>query len=359
MENGYRIFNDKDIQRIKLIQQLHAGGLTLKECKASLEAKVDFKVLRKRLQKLDEEIAEKQKSRILLAAMLGEGDIKSWHESAIKLAPDVHLDWLITQGFTKTEALRLKWLSKNMNEHEQYMTDFMTVFKPLKYWGPGSESETLRALSFLPKPPKNILEIGCGKGLSTVVLAKNSSANITAIDNEPSAIEGLNHHIEHEGFTSRVTPVLADMTELPFEASSFDLILAEASAYIMGVEAALSAWRPLLEKNGILIISDLVWLTDEPSREAKAFWEKEYPDMHSIAHRMEQLKNSKFNLLSNFTLGTAAWENYYNPLKERIEALEPTLQSSAALMDIKRELDIYDQHLGEFGYQVFILKKEH
>ncbi|GAL31353.1 transcriptional regulator MerR family [Vibrio variabilis] len=80
LSNGYRVYSDKDVQRVRLIQQLQAGGLTLKECKACLEAKVDRALLQKRLQVLDDEIEQKQRSRDLLAAMLGEGDLKAWHE---------------------------------------------------------------------------------------------------------------------------------------------------------------------------------------------------------------------------------------------------------------------------------------
>jgi len=88
-----------------LIQQLQAGGLTLKECKACLKAKLDPQLLRNRLQSLEQEIARKQQARQLLAAQLGEGDLKAWHENADRLAPDAHLDWLKKQGFSEKEAL--------------------------------------------------------------------------------------------------------------------------------------------------------------------------------------------------------------------------------------------------------------
>jgi hypothetical protein len=54
------------------------------------------------------------------------------------------------------------------------------------------------------------------------------------------------------------------MTEMPFTQGSFDLIWAEASAYIMGVEQALEQWRPYLSDEGYLVISDLVWLSKNP-----------------------------------------------------------------------------------------------
>jgi len=130
-----------------------------------------------------------------------------------------------------------------MNEQENYMADFMKIFEPLERWGPGSAEDTLRALSLLPLKPMSILEIGSGKGLSTLILAQHTEASITAADNEPVAVAGLKELMEKHGLSGRVRPVNADMTELPFENAAFDLIWAEGSAYIMGVENALAGWK--------------------------------------------------------------------------------------------------------------------
>jgi DNA-binding transcriptional MerR regulator len=109
---------------LRLLQQLQVGGLTLKECKSFLDSKVHRSVLEKRLQQLDEDIAKKQQARVLLAALLGEGSLRLWHQQTDKLAPDAHLEWLKQQGFNEQQALHLKWLSKDMNEHDQYMAEF-------------------------------------------------------------------------------------------------------------------------------------------------------------------------------------------------------------------------------------------
>ncbi|OEE63827.1 methyltransferase [Enterovibrio norvegicus FF-454] len=357
LSNGYRVYDDNDLQRIRLIQQLQTGGLTLKECKACLEAKIDRQLLQKRLNLLDEEITQKQQSRHFLAAILGEGDLKEWHENANKLAPDAHLDWLMKQGFSEKEALRLKWLSKDMNEHEQYMADFMKVFASLERWAPGSESETLKALLLLPEQPNAILEIGCGKGLATSVLANNTNASITVVDNEQSALTRLSDRFDDEGLVDRLTTVCASMTELPFGNESFDLLWAEGSAYIMGVTNALSQWKPLLKEGGVLMVSDLVWLTDAPSEEAIEFWRQEYPDMQAIDTRLKQVESAGYDVLTSFTLSRKAWENYYEPLIARVKELEPEMKGTQALQDIARESDIYRNYLGQFGYQMFLLKK--
>ncbi|KZN61300.1 MerR family transcriptional regulator [Pseudoalteromonas luteoviolacea] len=357
LENGYRIYTHKDVQRVRLIQQLLAGGLTLKECKACLETKLDRGILKNRLDALDREIEQKQSSRNLLAALLGEGELKTWHEKLNKVAPDIHTDWLINQGFEEKEALRLKWLSKDMNEHDKYMDDFMRVFQGLARWGPGSEEDTLKALRHVPKPIRKILEIGCGKGQSTRVLAQNCQAHITAIDNEQSALDAVSEAFASINKTDRLTTNCISMTDLDYPRAYFDLIWSEGSAYIMGVENALRRWRPLLVKSGTLVFSDLVWQTDTPSDKSITFWQKEYPDMQTVSERRNQIQNIGFKLVSDFPLSTKAAENYYEPLRKRVKALNTNSLSVKAYDDIEHEIDIYTRYANEFGYHMFMLQK--
>ncbi|CAM2857997.1 MerR family transcriptional regulator [Vibrio rarus] len=357
LDNGYRVYKERDVQRVLLIQTLQAGGLTLKECKACLEAKIERALLLNRLQALDQEIAQKQHSRTLLTALLGEGDHKAWHENVSQLAPDAHLDWLIKQGFNEKEALRLKWLSKDMNQHQDYMADFMKVFDTLDRWGPGCASETKKALSYVTHNSKNLLEIGSGKGLATTVLANNTDAHITVVDNEQSALTRLSQRFNDDGLAHRLTPVCASMTALPFKEHSFDLIWAEGSAYIMGVTHALKQWRPLLELDGILMLSDMVWLTATPTKEAQTFFKGEYPDMQNIDSRLQQFKQYGYEVIEHFSLSGQAWENYYQPVKQRTAELLPSMPHSNALQDLTKEIAIYEQYLGEFGYQMFIVRK--
>ncbi|SKA58265.1 MerR family transcriptional regulator [Enterovibrio nigricans] len=357
LENGYRTYSERDLQRLRLIQQLQAGGLTLKECQACLEAKIDRTLLVNRLEQLDAEIAEKQRSRELLASLLGEDGQSDWHDQASKVAPDEHLAWLIKQGFNEKEALRLKWLSKNMNEHDQYMADFMHIFNALERWGPGSGSDTLRALKAVPFVPENLLEIGCGRGIATTVLAKNTNARITALDNETTALERTMERATDAGVATKIETICASMTDIPLEKGQFDLIWAEGCAYVMGVNNALKQWRSLLSENGVLVLSDMVWSVDSPSPDIAAFLGSEYPDITTAAVRIAQANAAGYDVIDTFTMSKDAWDAYYTPLGERVTELETSMANSAALKDIKREVALMTAHFGEVNYQLFILAK--
>ena len=371
--NGYRLYSEKDLQRVRLLQQLQAGGLTLKECQACLDAKIERSLLENRLKQLDEELLQKQRSRDLLAAMLGESGLEEWHESMDKLAPDAHLDWLIKQGFDEKQALRLKWLSKDMNEHEQYMADFGAIFEGLERLGPGTNEDTLNALSHVPEAPKRVLEIGCGKGIATSVLTNamkkhQAEVQVTAVDNDQPCLDILNQQALELGLESNIKTVCASMMDLPFEAKSFDLIWSEGSAYIMGVQKALKQWRKLLADDGILVVNDLVWNTENPSESAEVFWQKEYPDMTTVSERMKQAKAAGYQVLNDFAMSDAGWLAYYQPLQKRVEALKATMPNSKALVDCDNEIKQFfnNSKLAEgsqgsakrdFDYHFFVLKK--
>ena len=358
LDNGYRVYTELDAQRLTLAMQLQAGGLSLKECIACLNGKIDKGVLSERLRLLDEEIVRKQKARKLLSGLLGESSNRDFHAQLNKLAPQAHYKWLLQQGFTEKEAQRIRWLSKDMNTHDQYMQDFLTVFEPLTRWGPGDDNDTLKAISYIPESANSILEIGSGKGLSTCLLAEHSNAQITAIDNEPIAVTNLAELIESKGYTEQITPMCASMTELPFKAYSFDAILAESCVYIMGFEEALKQWQSVLKADGLIIVSDLVWLTSEPNEKYQSFWSAEYPAMTTVDTRLNQAKTLGFEVLEDFTLSSKAWQNYSQPLQARINELKANMQDSQAIKDIQRELDIYQLHDGlQFGYHFFVLKR--
>ncbi|CAH0534255.1 hypothetical protein VST7929_02170 [Vibrio stylophorae] len=355
--NGYRCYSERDLQRLKLLQKLQAGGLSLKECLACLEAKMDRDTLQQRLHTLDTEIEHKKKARDLLAAMLGEHAMRDWHQSLELSAPQAHFDWLLKQGFDEKHALRLKWLSKDMNEHDQYMADFERLFEGLVHLGPSSEDDVLRALHALPIDAGKMLEIGCGKGASTLPLAKASQFQITALDNDEYSLSCVQQRAIELGFSEQITTHCASMTQMPFEAQQFDLLWAEGSAYIMGVTQALSQWRALLRPQGYLVLSDLVWLLEQRDPKASEFWQLNYPDMSTVAQRLQQMQAAGYAVVDHFTLTEKAWQNYLMPLNERLSEICQASISSNAWRDLNTELEIHRQFLGQYGYHMFILKR--
>ncbi|MBK5927289.1 MerR family transcriptional regulator [Rhodobaculum claviforme] len=355
--NGYRVYTDADRQRLRLMQQLQAGGLSLQECQACLDGKLDREMLGQRLETLEREIAEKTRSRHLLAALLGQSSLKDWHEQVERIAPDLHRAWLMAQGFSSAEAGLVVLVSKDMNAHDAYMAGFMEVFAGLDWWGPGTAEATRRALAMVPFEPETILEIGCGPGMATMTLAEATTARITATDTAEVALDKLRARIAEGGFADRIEVQTIDMAAIRAPEPPWDVIWSEGSAYILGVEKALADWRALLRPGGVLVFSDMVWRTDKADDEVRAFWAAEYPAMATPATRVAQSKRAGYRVLGHFDIGREGMETYYRPLAARLAALEPDLAGSRVLDDLRREIAVFETGRGQFGYEMFVLER--
>jgi DNA-binding transcriptional MerR regulator/ubiquinone/menaquinone biosynthesis C-methylase UbiE len=355
--NGYRVYTDADRQRLRLMQQLQAGGLSLQECQACLDGKLDHDMLGQRLETLECEIADKTRARDLLAALLGRGSLKDWHEEVERVAPDLHRAWLMTQGFSSEEAARVAKLSKDMNAHDDFMAVFMEVFSGLDCWGPATEAATLKALAMVPFAPKSILEIGCGPGMATMSLAKATDARILATDTDEGALDRLRDRVVAKGLGERVEVRNVDMAQLPVPEQPWDVIWAEGSAYIIGVERAMRDWKRLLRPGGVLVFSEMVWRTDEPSDALRAYWASEYPAMTRVPVRLEQASRAGYRVLGHFDMGREAMDSYYQPLEARVAQMEARLEGTRVLDDLRAELAAYHACDGIASFEMFLLQK--
>lgn len=355
--NGYRVYSDADRQRLRLMQQLQAGGLSLQECQACLDGKLDRDMLGQRLAVLDAEIAEKTRSRDLLTALLGQSSLRDWHEEVERVAPDLHRAWLMTQGFSSKEAVRVAWLSKDMNEHDDYMAHFMEVFSGLTCWGPATETATREALAMVPFAPERILEIGCGPGLATITLADATAAQILATDTEEGALDRLRNEVDTRGLGDRIEVRNMDMAQLPMPDVPWDVIWAEGSAYIIGAERALRGWRSLLRPGGVLVFSEMVWRTETPPEDLRAFWASEFPGMTRVPDLLGHAKRAGYRALGHFDMGREAMDTYYRPLEARVAEMGTRLEGSRVLDDLRAELAAYHACDGLVSFEMFVLQK--
>lgn len=72
--------------------------------------------------------------------------------------------------------------------------------------GPGSKEATLKALSYIPylNEKTKILDIGCGIGGQAITFAKNTDAQITAVDMLPQFLETLKNRIKEDSLINRI-----------------------------------------------------------------------------------------------------------------------------------------------------------
>ncbi|MEZ0369533.1 MAG: class I SAM-dependent methyltransferase [Candidatus Sericytochromatia bacterium] len=235
------------------------------------------------------------------------------------------------------------------------MNLFSQVFASLPRQGPGSEACTLRGLDslrpYLP-PAAQVLDIGCGSGSQTVTLAQAlPEARITAVDLSAQLLSLLQVQARMQGLDAHIEVMQADMGQLPFDPGSFELIWSEGALYILGLEAGLSQWRPLLKPGGCLGFTHIAWLTNRPAAAAKSFWAREYPAISGRRQVRATIAALDLNLLAEFVLPAQAWwQDYYAPLEAALQALPQMPEAEALAAACREEIALYRDHGQDYGY---------
>jgi ubiquinone/menaquinone biosynthesis C-methylase UbiE len=240
----------------------------------------------------------------------------------------------------------------------------MELFDGLPRAGPGSDAATAEALARLGRLPAEprILDVGCGPGRQTLVLAGIPGARVVAVDVHASALARLAAEVQARGLAHRVEVRNADMRALPFPDASFDLVWSEGAAYLMGFPDALKAWRRLVVPGGAMGASELTWLSARPPAEAAAFWAAAYPGMRGLAENVQAAEHAGWHVEGTTVLPSSAWwPEFYEPLLARIEEkrrAHPRDRAWTRLLDEQgEEIDLFRRHGESYGYVFYLLRR--
>lgn len=107
--------------------------------------------------------------------------------------------------------------------------------------------------SLIPKSADSVLDIGCGLGRLTVMLAA-TQRRITAVDMSPEMIVRAR---KRAGDNPLFTFICGDFLAQDFSSRQFDCIVTTAALHHMPVEIAVPRMVELLQPRGRLIIHDL------------------------------------------------------------------------------------------------------
>ena len=198
----------------------------------------------------------------------------------------------------------------------------------------------VKALKYIPEVDKpEILDVGCGTGVPTIILAELTEGNITGVDIDNEALEILESRIIDKGLEKRVSTVNCSMSKMKFPENSFDIIWAEGSIAAMGFKKGLIAWNPFLKMNGYLVIHD---------------------DSVDFDTKVDSIPGCGFKLISHFFISKETWwELYYDHLEAElnkkyfIKNIKPDEDGKKLI----NELNIFRKDPLKFSSVYFIMQK--
>ena len=243
------------------------------------------------------------------------------------------------------------------------MNYFLEIYGTLPRAGPGSDELTRRAFEMIPDlpPSPRILDLGCGPGRQTIELLKRTAGTVVALDFLPEMIERLKASAEEAGVSDRLETVVQDMNEMSFTASSFDVVWSEGAIYNLGFEQGLRKVQEFVKPGGYVGVSEAVWLKPDPPSEVVEFW-REYPEIDTVAAKLEVIESAGYELLGHFVFPTNAWtDQYYDPMEQRIAEKEKDWkgipEAEAVLGEASNEISVFRRFSDYFSYAFFVMAR--
>lgn len=231
--------------------------------------------------------------------------------------------------------------------------------------GPGGDAETELAVQLARldrAAPLRVADIGCGTGASTLVLARLLNAQITAVDFLQAFLDVLDARAEGAGVADKISTLACSMDKLPFADEELDVIWSEGAIYNVGFENGVAGWRRYLKPGGLLVASEITWLTDVRPRKLQEHWEREYPEIATASAKIAVLEKHGYAPVGYFVLPESCWlDEYYRPMQARFEGfLKRNGNSEEARRLVaaeEAEIELYEAHKACFGYGVYVARK--
>jgi len=256
---------------------------------------------------------------------------------------------------------------KTTSEQKRFTVfDFWDRVGITKHWG-GIYATQQLIQSCNITPNQHVLEIGCGTGYTSSLLARKYQADVTAIDISSKLLEQTKRRITEKDVSNKVTTIKADAHRLPFKANTFDAIIAESVLAFCDKKKASSEAYRVLKPNGIFGGNEATYLKPPPQQLLTLFSESSVGVPLRVLQQDEWrtvFKQAGFVNISSTVHPLNLWKQFINNLRvdgaqRYIPAIcqsifDPTIRTTFLKKDmLKKSL----QFLPYIGYGLYIGKK--
>ncbi|WP_165219037.1 SAM-dependent methyltransferase [Aquisphaera insulae] len=189
------------------------------------------------------------------------------------------------------------------------------------------------------KPGMRILDLGCGRAVTSIFLAREFSVQVWATDLWFSA-SGNARRIKDAGLEDRVFPIHADARSLPFAGEFFDAIFSVDSYYYYGTDDLyLNYLGSFVKPGGQIGIAGAGLITEMTSPvppHLAGFWTNDLWSLHSASwwgHHWEKSGIVSVEIADNLEDGWRRWLEW-----QRLVAPENRPEIEAVEADAGRQL---------------------
>lgn len=222
---------------------------------------------------------------------------------------------------------------------------------------------TRKAFRTLPEMEKpNILDVGCGVGQPTLELAKLSDGNITGIDIDQGSLDRLEKRAEELGFSDRIKTLNMSLLEMDFPDESFDLIWAEFSLPVMGLEKGLEACKRFIKPRGFIVLHEMCWVSPDTPEEIRNHFESLVTDFRTVQEFVDAIPPCGYDLIGHFALPDDIWWHlFYAPIEERMEDLRSKYKDDSQSLQFlaveQKEIDLWHKYPDSYTSVFLVMQK--
>jgi SAM-dependent methyltransferase len=179
----------------------------------------------------------------------------------------------------------------------------------------------------------------------------------------PSGLSGCaQEKAENMGVADKISTLACSMDNLPFADEELDVIWSEGAIYHIGFEKGVADWQRYLKAGGLLVVSEITWITGSRPQELQDHWDSEYPEIDVASAKIRVLEKHGYSPIGYFVLPEHCWlDQYYRPMQASFEDFlnrnGNSEEARAIVAAEQREIDLYETYKAYISYGVYIAKK--
>ena len=194
-----------------------------------------------------------------------------------------------------------------------------------------------KAISIIPiiENPR-ILDVGCGSGVPTLMIAEKFNGKITAVDTDTKSIDIFREKVKGLNLSNRVILSNSSFFDIKVKNNQYDLILAEGLLNVVGFQKGFLRMIKLLKRDGFIIIHD---------------------EFQNQNEKIEFIENNDCKILDSFVLDEQIWWNdYFKCLEKKINSSSNKEFLRLFKSDL-REIKMFKKNPSKYISAYYIIEK--